>query len=265
MWLGPLAIDPQNAATAYVPTNWRGVFKTTDGGASWEQISSGLPAMVNGLAIDPLNRSTLYAGIGDESCWEYRRCGSSGVFKSVDGGASWSYSGLAGHWVGPVVVSPQDPSTIYAAGFLPSAAGGASAWSWGSPSFFRSTNGGQSWDVLSLPVPSIDGVAIDPRQPRTAYVFGGSLLKTTDGGETWNVLLDSVRTLAIDPHDSITLYAGTNNGVFRSTDGGASWTAMNTGLTSLAINALAIDPGDATRIFAGTSGGVFRFIFASQK
>ncbi len=266
-WLGPLAIDPHNPATVYVATDWRGVFKTTDGGASWKVASSGLPGAVNGLALDPQNSSTLYAGIGDEWCWEFGRCFSSGILKSVDGGASWSDSGLSKFWVGPVVVDPQNPSTIYATGFLPRLAGGASeGWGWGSPSFFKSTDGGRSWEVLSLPAPSITGLAIDPREPSTAYAWGGSLLKTTDGGKSWNEVLPSVRTLAIDPQTPRTLYAGTGSGVFRSTDGGASWTAVNAGLTSLSIAALAIDPRNPSTVLAGTSGGgVFSITFSSQE
>jgi len=267
IWLGPLAIDPQDPATVYVATNWSGAFKTTDGGTSWKAANSGLPREVNGLAMDPQNSSTLYAGIGDEACWEYARCGSSGVFKSVDGGASWSDSGLSRYWVGRVVVDPQNSSAIYATGFLPRLAGGASAaWGWGSPAFFKSTNGGRSWEVLNLPMPSIAGLAIDPQEPGTAYAYGESLLKTTDGGKSWNAVDLAIRTLAIDPQTPSTLYAGTDGGVFRSTDGGASWTAVNSGLTSLGIDTLAIDPRNPNTVFAGTSGGgVFSITFTSQK
>ena len=77
--------------------------------------------------------------------------------------------------------------------------------------------------------------------------------------------MPSVRALAIDPQTPSTLYAGTGNGVFRSTDGGASWTAVNSGLTSLAIDTLAIDPQNPSTVFAGTSGGgVFSTTFTSQ-
>jgi hypothetical protein len=72
----------------------------------------------------------------------------------------------------------------------------------------------------------------------------------------------SVRTLAMDPQTSSTLYAGTDNGVFRSIDGGASWIAVNSGLTSLGINSLAIDPRNPSTVFPGTSGGgVFSITF----
>jgi photosystem II stability/assembly factor-like uncharacterized protein len=194
------------------------------------------------------------------------------VFKSTDAGASWSYSGLSGYWVGRVVVAPLNSNVIYAVGFLPRSAGfhppfagvASEAWYWGSPAFFKSTNGGASWDVLKLPTPSF-GLAIDPQEPNTAYVYG-DIFKTNDGGESWSAVdLPSVRALAIDPQTPSTLYAGTSNGAFRSTDGGASWNAVNSGLTSLGIDTLAIDSQNPSKLFAGTSGGgVFSITFTSQ-
>jgi len=169
------------------------------------------------------------------------------------------------------VVAPLNSNIIYAVGFLPRSSGflppfavESETWYWGFPAFFKSTNGGASWDVLKLPIPSF-GLAINPQEPNTAYVYG-DIFKTNDGGESWSAFdLPSVRTLAIDPQTPSTLYAGTGNGVFRSTDGGASWTAVNSGLTSLAIDTLAIDPHNPNTVFAGTSGGgVFSTTFTSQ-
>ena len=69
--------------------------------------------------------------------------------------------------------------------------------------------------------------------------------------------ISMIWTLAIDPQTPATLYAGTGGGVFKSSDGGGSWTAINSGLTSFDVVALAIDPQNPSRIYAGTSGGVF--------
>ena len=65
----------------------------------------------------------------------------------------------------------------------------------------------------------------------------------------------NILALAIDPVTPATLYAGTGGGVFRSTNGGGSWTAINTGLANLSVNALAIDPASPTTVIAGTEGG----------
>ena len=71
-----------------------------------------------------------------------------------------------------------------------------------------------------------------------------------------------VYDLAIDPLTSNTLYAGTNGGVFKSMDGGASWNAINNGLTTTGVPAMAIDPATPSRIYAGTNGGG---VFAMQQ
>jgi photosystem II stability/assembly factor-like uncharacterized protein len=81
-----LVIDPLNPATLYVGARIAGVFKSTDGGASWTSANSGLPASqgvsIGPLVIDPLNPATLYAGTSN-----------AGVFKSADGGATWQPTG----------------------------------------------------------------------------------------------------------------------------------------------------------------------------
>ena len=93
--------------------------------------------------------------------------------------------------------------------------------------------------------------------------------KTTNGGVTWppvnSGLQDSfqrllVYSLAINPSSPSTVYAGTADGVFKSTDGAASWAAASTGLTSSAVRALAIDPASTSTIYAGTNGGVFKSV-----
>jgi photosystem II stability/assembly factor-like uncharacterized protein len=106
-------VDPQNpdtlyAAGAFGDPGRDGVFKSSDGGASWNAINSGLPARsgVHVLAIDPQNSRTVYAGSSG-----------SGVFKSVDGGEGWSAvnSGLTTLSVNSLAIDPQDSSTVYAA------------------------------------------------------------------------------------------------------------------------------------------------------
>ena len=86
------------------------------------------------------------------------------------------------------------------------------------------------------------------------------MFKSTNGGGNWinTGLTDtSVYALAIDPKTPATLYAGTDGGVFKSTDGGMNWSAVNTGLTATGVHALAIDPQTPTTLYAGTYGGVF--------
>jgi len=146
---------------------------------------------------------------------------------------------------------------------------------------FKSTDGGSSWSVVSLPnagTSAVNALAIDPATPTTLYVgtrlrglHGSfSVFKSTDGGSTWSVVNTGlpintpVTALAIDPTIPTTLYAGTV-GVFKSTDGGSTWSAVNTGLTNTAVRALAIDPATPTTLYAGTDGGVFVITFTPQQ
>ena len=232
------------------------------------------------MAFDPQNSATVYA-------WTHM-----GIFKSVNGGVSWTEiagpkekSAGAPTWCfdlpGSVGIAPGDPNTIYV-GTCPVGGG-----------LFKSTDGGRSWTVLKvdwsafginseLPPPIViagqssnpldffETVAIDPQNSSTVYVWtlAAGLLKTTDGGASWHAVNSglplSVRAnaLAIDPQNSSTVIAATTSGVFRSADGGANWTAVNAGLTTLQIQTLAIDPRDASTVYAGTAGGVFAITLA---
>jgi photosystem II stability/assembly factor-like uncharacterized protein len=109
-----LAVDPRDPATLYGSlcstevnnADSTRLFKSTDGGANWKQLGSGLPDQVyfRALAIDPRNSSTVYAG------------GDAGVFRSLDGGETWSAtnSGMAESFVYSLVIDPQDHRTLYA-------------------------------------------------------------------------------------------------------------------------------------------------------
>jgi photosystem II stability/assembly factor-like uncharacterized protein len=103
----------------------------------------------------------------------------------------------------------------------------------------------------------VNFIRVDPRNPLTMYVQGkGSLYKSTDGGQTFvDTQIASCWAFAIDPQDSATLYCG-GNGVFRSTDAGASWSEVGSGLAG-SVSSLTIDPRDPTELYAGTSGGLF--------
>ena len=187
----PLVIDPATPTTLYLglsvsysfdsscplPAIENGIFKSTDGGASWVHSSNGLPRIGGpgtsqwsslALAIAPSQPQTLYA-----SAYHYDANGSmhSRIFRSTDGGANWSERsvGVVGQDIRAVLVDPIDPDLVYAA---------AAGSSIGSGGVYRSSDGGLTWDSISI---GIDGIA--------------------------------VTTLMLDPHDSARLYAGTVSGV----------------------------------------------------
>lgn len=202
--------------------------------------------------IDPRNSQILYAGTDG------------GVFRSMDGGDHWSPTGLIEQFPGvpyivhTLAIDPRNSNVLY-----------AGTQDWGA---FKSTDGGASWMNI-LAGEHVYALVIDPQQPDTLYAGATGVYKSTDGGASWSQITNglirsdgpilSVRALAIDPQQPTTLYAGsgvgTFDGVYKSTDGGASWTPHNAGLTQDAciIFTLAVDPHNSTLVYAGTGRGVF--------
>jgi len=247
-WIRPLAIAPVSPTTLYAGTCGNGLFKSTDGGASWTALTSLVDDCIYALAITPSNPAILYAG------------GTRGVFKSTDGGAHWVLVNSYGA-ISALAVDPRNPMVLYA---LANGFDGAG--------IYKSTDGGASWTIsfsaTSGPLPTL---VIDPQDPTTLYA---GRLKSTDAGASWvpltcDVCVGAISALAIDSVDSTTLYVGTTEysslgervggGVFKSVDGGASWS--DTGLVNVPISTLTIDPTAPATIYAGTTGnGVFKSI-----
>jgi photosystem II stability/assembly factor-like uncharacterized protein len=196
------------------------------------------------LALDPAEPEILYAG------------SSGGVFRSVDGGDTWSArsGGLRDGrgflpWGGIVAlaIDPGDPDVLYA---------GAVAGIW------KSVDGGTSWAALEGDAG--DAIAIDPAAPATVYATSTSgLRKSVDGGATWRELTLPVSgrvrgTLAAHPYRPGTVLAATGRGgVLVSHDGGDSWQGPSPSFPRR-VHAFAFDPRDPDLVYAGAGeGGVF--------
>ena len=215
------------ASVVFAGTLNAGVFKSIDGGASWNPVNAGLTnPSVPAIVIDPSNPAIVYAGT-----W-------GGVFKSLDGGASWS-SASAGlpsdtTWM-TLAIDPTNTSTLYA-GVCP----GNEAPICSNGGAFKSTDGGASWFPINtgLTHKLVLSFAIDPTQTLTIYAstIRGGLFKSTDGGATWSEKTvgwgGSLEPVVIDPQNTATLYVAgfIIGGVFKSTNAGTNWFSMNSGL-----------------------------------
>jgi len=240
-----LAIDPSSPLLVYAGGPG-GVFKSVDGGENWTESSAGLPGAttVNVLAIDPKAPSTVYAGT------------SRGVFKSLNGGQEWQAAGLANIGVSAFALAP---TVLYAGAYY--------------NGVYRSEDGGVNWQQISagLPLVTICGagvvaLAVDPTDSLVVFAAGefyepecfpvGGVYKSTNGGASWGrSLIATTLTLAMDPSDSSTLYAGTDSGVYKTTTGSAPWQRMSDGLPpSTGVRALAVDPMTPSTVYAGTEG-----------
>jgi photosystem II stability/assembly factor-like uncharacterized protein len=280
-----IAIDPVTPTTLYVGTERGGVLQSTDGGASWVAINNGLAnTNVLALVIDPTGPSILYAGLQ-----------TGGAFKSTDGGKNW----IAISWGLPTqfvsvqafAIDPLNPMILYAGtegGVFKSTDGGANwaattltgfitvleidpknpaiLYASDRDSVFKSTDGGRRWTPMNSGLPfgciCVSALAVDPVNPETLYVSAGGIFRSTDGGASWigTSLTTGAFALAIDSYRPAIVYAATSIGVFQSTDGGATWTAVSNGLPRIPALVFAIDPGDSDVLYAGTEG---RGIFKS--
>jgi photosystem II stability/assembly factor-like uncharacterized protein len=236
--------------------------KSTDGGATWNAADAGLSYIdVRALTVDPVNSSRIYAGMGGASS-------STALFKSADGGASWTsftqfdlsdVHPLWYGWISSLVIDSRSPNSVYAA---------AQTYD-GYHAVFKTKDGGTNW-TRSGPSPFTflfaTAMALDTADANTIYVAGydlagdgeAILYKSVDGGSTWPFsyqwIIGPVNALAIDPTNRTTLYAGVPEGLFRSVDGGSNWN--NLGLMD--VTSLALDPGDPNTIYAA-AGGVSYF------
>ncbi len=227
-----------------------GVYKSTDGGDTWNAADTGLPAntAITALAMDPTAPSTLYSATNG------------GVYKSTDGGDTWNAAnaGLpAKTSINALAIDPTTPRTLYAATNY--------------PRVYKSTDGGSTWNAASTGLPDYSSVlvlAIAPTTPSTLYAgtYPG-VYKSTDGASSWQaanagMFYTSVHALAIDPTTPGTLYAGTESngrGLYKSTDSASSWQLVNAGLNEPTVLALTIDPTKPSTIYAGTrSSGVYK-------
>ena len=236
-----VAVDPATPTTVYAGTcsDPDGLYKSTDGGVNWSASNSGLPThCVDSLAVDPVSTGTIYAGTTGQL--------SNGVFKSTNGAASWSPSGLAQYTVFDLIVDPSNHSTIYAIG------NGAD----------KSTDGGQTWSRMSAGQ-YVVALALVASDPSVLYAATGSGVKgSSDGGATWAVSgpnpPSGVSVLAVNPNRSSVLFAATNlSGVYTSIRSGSSWTSTSAGLYAQEIPALAVAFGPSNAVYAGTWHGFF--------
>jgi photosystem II stability/assembly factor-like uncharacterized protein len=134
-------------------------------------------------------------------------------------------------------------------------------------------DGGQTWILLVIPTdyPFSGTLAMDPQNSGTFYMSDfPRVLKTTDGGQNWRAFSAGlpattvVRFIAVNPQNSNVVYAA-GRGVFWGTNGGASWSPLNAGLTNLNVQTVLIDPLNPDTVYAGTyDGGVFAMTFPSE-
>ncbi len=220
-----------------------GVWKTSDAGNTWNNLSDGegfQSTSIGALAVAPSDTSIVYAGTGTDGIRSNVTTGR-GLYKSTDAGTSWDFMGLEDTGqIGAVEVHPENPDRVYAAAlghpFGPNEQRG----------LFRSTDGGQTWDKVlyaSDSTGAID-VALNPENPDEIYaaMWRGER-------KPWTIISG----------------ADAEDGLYKSTDGGDSWTKLENGLPQGLVGKidLAVTPANPDRLYAlveapGDQQGLYR-------
>jgi photosystem II stability/assembly factor-like uncharacterized protein len=232
-----VAVHPTNPSILYGTVYMSRVFRSNDGGANFDEITPPFGPtenrpFISPLTIDPTNGAVLYTG-------------SNFLWKTADGGTTWAKTsatdlgdGSRRGYVTKIAISPSDPKQILTAT--------------GAGIVKLSTDGGVTWHaVAGSPGRYASHVEFDPGTPATFYVsFMASgaalrLQKTTNAGVSFT-RIDAglppfpVHVVRVDPGDPNTLYAGTDVGLYRSSDGGGTWARFGSGLPAVSIWDVAI-------------------------
>ena len=250
-----VAGDPSRPLVYYFGAVNGGIWKTTNAGQSWDNITDGRSdiSSVGAIAVASSDPNVIYAGSGESQLREDLTYGT-GMYRSTDAGLTWHHLGLTGtQQIGAVRIDPRDPDRVYVAAlghaFGPNAERGV----------YRTTDGGRTWRKILFLNDSTgaNDISIDPSNPRilfaSMYKFqrlpwgmqaGGGrsgLWKSTDGGDSWTEITANAGMpkgpigkigVAVSPANPRRIYASveakdTSGGIFRSDDGGDSWLRIN--------------------------------------
>src|SRR5262245_52330834 len=233
-----LGLDPNNGNHIWLGAAAGGVFTSTNGGTSWTAVFDDQAALsVGSIAVHPPDSQTAWVGTGEDNGGGFSYDGE-GVFKTIDGGATWTYQGLAEtRRIGRIAVDPTNPQNVFVAG------GGDWFHQDADRGLYRSQDGGDTWQkvlFVANDTGAID-VAIDPSNPNRVYA---AVWQRQSKGRTWYI-------------------GGLLSGVYRSTDGGTNWTKLTNGLpvtSAVGRIGLAIAPSSPNIVYAlviNSSGRLF--------
>jgi photosystem II stability/assembly factor-like uncharacterized protein len=275
--IGQIIVSPKNSDTVYAAVPgalWsdspdRGLYKTTDGGKTWNQIlKGGNPSTgASTIAMDPSNPNILFAGLWDfrRQGWTYRSGGptpndpsASGLFRTSDGGATWKeitpeankgfptkpYGRLA------VAIAPSNPKRVYA--FVEST----------DSALYVSDDGGSTWaqrDKSNWMVWRpfyFANLIVDPKNPDRVFKTDGALILSEDGGKSFatvggfNGAHGDVHTVWIDPTNTQTVISGDDGGIWYAYDGGNRWWKANN-LPISQFYHVSVDDADPYQVYGG--------------
>ena len=268
---------PGNPNVYYAGAASGGIFKSTDGGATWSPVFDSQPvSSIGSIAVAPSDPNVVWAGTGEAFIRSNISQGN-GIYKSTDAGKTWKRAGLENTGrIGRIAIDPRNPDVVFAAAL------GHAYGPQQERGVYRTTDGGKAWERV-LFVDENTGcsdIAMDPNNPRILFAGmwpmlirtwgrwsggpGGSLHMSRDGGTTWTRLKENGLpktevgkvALAVAPSDSSRVYALIETeaeGLWRSDNGGESWTQVNRDHAilnrPLYYTRLVVSPNDADEVY----------------
>ncbi|RPI13086.1 MAG: T9SS C-terminal target domain-containing protein [Ignavibacteriae bacterium] len=269
-----IAFHPTNPNIFYIAAAQGGVWKTTDGGATWTPLTDGLSTLTSGdIAVDQNNPNVIYYGTGEMNFSLDSQYGD-GIHKTTNAGLNWvrvAGSQIVGNYISKICIHPTNSNIVYASG---------------NQGVFKTTNAGVDWTNTGAPTGSTF-LVMDPVNPQILYVAtgntsNGQIYKTTNNGTNWNLATNGLPasgkgriTLAISNINPLVLYASISNpstsgllGLYRTIDGGSAWTLQASSPNYLGgqgwyDNSICVKNGDPNTVIVGgidvyssTNGGV---------
>jgi photosystem II stability/assembly factor-like uncharacterized protein len=283
--IGKITLDQKRPDTIWVGTGevWTrnsvsvgtGIYRSTDGGKTWEFKGLENSERISAILIDPNNPNTVYVGVQGH-LWNGNP--DRGVYKTTDGGKTWEKILYVDENTGcaDMDIDPQNPNILYASmwehrrqAFFFNSGGKGSA-------LYKSTDGGKTWNKIHTGFPKGDlgrfAIAVAPSKPSVLYATveakekdDKGLYRSVDAGASWKKVSSDFNTtvrpfyfarLVVDPkHDSIVYKCGLSGIV--SKDGGTTFRTIGSGVHS-DYHDFWINPQNTDNVFAGTDGGVYR-------
>jgi photosystem II stability/assembly factor-like uncharacterized protein len=246
-----ILINPDNFNTLYISTIEDGIYKSINGGNSWEKKNNGLiKSNINNYDIlttklNPLNSNIIYAGASGF-------LNTSSIYVSTDSGDNWSVLNSEFLYVKSLIISPNDTDIIYAGTYM--------------KGLLKSEDSGNSWITINNfetnfeeNIPRISTLSLLPIKTETLFtgILNEGIYRTNNGGENWvfssNGISNGYSTvLEISDQQPLNIYASSRTNLWKSEDDGSSWKKIK----DFSLNTLAIHPTNPDILYAGTSNNI---------
>ncbi len=282
--IGCVTIDPNNPSVVWVGTGENvggrhvgygdGVYRSRDGGATWERVGLETSEHVAKIVVDPRDSDVVYVA-AQGPLWSAG--GERGLYRTIDGGVTWQKILGGGDYTGvtDLVMDPRDPDVLYAATHQRSRTVAALINGGPESGIHASFDGGTTWHELEKGLPEEDmgriGLAISPQRPDVLYATielahrKGGFWRSEDRGESWEKMGDRLaggtgphyyQEIFASPHAFDRIYQ-MDVRLHTSSDGGRTWTVIQGEHSHVDNHALAFDPNDSDYLLVGCDGGLY--------